>query len=241
MTRRYYVPDLMRQHPSIRLPDEEAAHAVKVMRLRVGDPVELFDGLGNQAAATVASLGRRECECNSETPQAVGREPDRPLELAVAMPKPERAKEMVERLTELGVSRLVPLTFERTQRPPSPSLIRKLERIVIEACKQSNRNQLMTIAPVMSLDQWIAQPAASPAESIESSIRLVAMPGGVSLNALPVKSNAPVSCVIGPEGGLTEDELTACLDAGLQSIDLGRRILRIETAACVVAARLLVD
>ncbi len=241
MTRRYYVPDLMSQHPHVRLPDDEAAHAVKVMRLRVGDSVELFDGCGNQTAATVVAVGRRECACQSETPVALDREPSRQLEIAIAMPKPERAKEMIERLTELGVSKIVPLAFERTQRPPTDSLIGKLERIVIEACKQSNRNQLLTIAPVASFTQWIGQAAPSPGESIEPSIRLVAMPGGASLSELSAKSNSRVGCVIGPEGGLAEHELNTCFDAGMQSVDLGQRILRIETAACVIAACLLVD
>ncbi|TWT56129.1 RsmE family RNA methyltransferase [Allorhodopirellula solitaria] len=238
MTRRYYVPDLLTQHPHVRLPDDEAAHAVKVMRLRAGDSVELFDGRGSQANAEVTNVGRRECECLSEQPQHVDREAGRRLVLAIAIPKPDRAKEMVERLTELGVHEIVPLTFARTQRPPSDSLIGKLERIVVEACKQSNRNQLMTIAPVMSLDQWIGQTA--PGQS-DSPIHLVAMPGGGPLRDAAQQANPAVCCVIGPEGGLTEDELARCVEAGMRPVDLGTRILRIETAACVVAARVLDD
>ncbi|TWU15804.1 RsmE family RNA methyltransferase [Allorhodopirellula heiligendammensis] len=241
MTRRYYVPDLVTQHPLIQLPAEEAAHAVKVMRLRVGDAVELFDGRGYQAAATVTAVDRRQCECQSESPQRVNREASRHLELAIALPKPERCKEMIERLTELGIASIVPLTFERTQRPPSSSLIGKLERIVIEACKQSSRNQLMTIAPVVSFAQWIDQPAVPRLAPNETSLRLVAMPGGGPLGEMSASMPANLSCVIGPEGGLTDHELNACLDAGMQPIDLGKRILRIETAACVVAARLLDD
>ncbi len=148
---------------------------------------------------------------------------------------------MIERLTELGVSRIVPLTFERTQRPPSDSLVTKLKRAIIEACKQSGRNQLMTIAPVMTFGQWISQPTFQRAQSVERTVRLVAMPGGVPLSKFPISLDTRVSCVIGPEGGLTDDELQACLSASMQAIDLGRRILRIETAGCVVAARLLGD
>ncbi len=92
MTRRYYVPDLLNQHPHVQLPDEEAAHAVKVMRLRVGDPVELFDGCGNQSAGQVVAVHRRNCECATEAPQAVNRETTQKLELALSLPKPELPK-----------------------------------------------------------------------------------------------------------------------------------------------------
>lgn len=241
MTRRYYVPDLISQHPHVSLPDEEAAHAVKVMRLSVGDTVELFDGCGNQAAAVVTLVDRRHCTCHSDVPQIISREPTRTLELAMAIPKPERAKEMIERLAELGVSRIVPLTFERTQRPPSDSLFAKLERVVIEACKQSTRNQLMTFAPVTSFTRWIRQEVSAEVEPIGTVLHVVAMPGGESLRKLPMTSVARVNCLIGPEGGLSDVELQQCVDAGMQAIDLGKRILRIETAACVVASRLLDD
>lgn len=241
MTRRYYVPDLISQYPHVSLPDDEAAHAVKVMRLRVGDAVELFDGCGNQSAAVVTSVDRRHCTCHSDLPQALSREATRTLELAMAIPKPERAKEMIERLSELGVSRIVPLTFDRTQRPPTDSLFGKLERVVIEACKQSTRNELMTIEPVMSFAQWIRQSVFSEGEPIGTTLHVVATPGGQPLNKLPMEGVARVNCVIGPEGGLSDAELRQCIDAGTHAVDLGKRILRIETAACVVAARLLDD
>lgn len=256
MTRRYYTPELIATHPLVRLPEDEAAHAFRVMRVVVGDEVELFDGRGNQAMAKIVSANRRECVCESETPRSVDREPRRSLELVTALPKPERAKEMIERLTELGVTCIQPLVFERTQRPPTDALIVKLERAVIEACKQSGRNQLMAIAPVLTFRKWIGamagseemnpQPEATSQQLPLSSF--VAMPGGGSFaDAMPsVARETPdargrLRCLIGPEGGLTETELAACRDRSMVAIDLGKRILRIETAACLVASRFLWD
>jgi len=244
MTRRYYTPDLMIQYPTVELPDDEAAHAVRVMRVRVGDRVELFDGRGNQSAATVISASRRECVCESEIPEPVEREPDADLELAIALPKPDRAKEMIERLTELGVTQVQPLVFGRTQRPPTDSVIGKLERIVIEACKQSGRNQLMTIAPVMRFGKWIG--TQEPSRLDNHRHRYVAMPGGRAmsdvLNRVSQNGVEPSWLwVIGPEGGLTDGELAACQAAGMEPIDLGKRILRVETAACMIASRFLWD
>ncbi|MCM2371779.1 RsmE family RNA methyltransferase [Aporhodopirellula aestuarii] len=257
MTRRYFTPDLMTQQPLVELPPDEAAHAARVMRVRVDDTIEVFDGKGNQATATVTSVDKRQCICRCETPQFVDREPSDTLELAIAIPKPDRAKEMIERLTELGVTRIQPLVFERTQRPSTDSLIEKLERIVIEACKQSGRNHLMKISPVMKFGKWIAAQKSANSTQLESSgqsdglpprwtFRWVAMPGGQSVNEIvgeSVKAGDPISvqCVIGPEGGLTDDELARCRDIGIAAIDLGKRILRVETAACVIAARFLRD
>lgn len=228
-------------------------HAVRVMRVKVGDTVELFDGQGYQASATVTLAGRRECRCHCEAPQFVDREPTTKLELAVAIPKPEAAKEMIERLTELGVARIQPLIFERTQRPPPSSLLDKLQRVVIEACKQSGRNHLMSIATVMPFSQWITEQDNRPRGEAQNHpasyappLRLVAMPGGRPMQEImPYGSVADrvanIQCIIGPEGGLTPEELAACRDGGMMPTDLGNRILRVETAACSIAARSLWD
>lgn len=246
MTRRYYVPELTTSAGMVSLPDEEAMHAVRVMRVSPGDPVELFDGRGHQAAGEVSVVNKRDCVCRIDSPTAVDREPSTKLTLAIAIPKPDRAKEMVERLTEMGVDQFQPIIFERTQRGPTDSLIGKLERIVIESCKQSGRNRLMRILPTMRFGQWVAMhrervEATGPAGK-QAINAWVAMPGGKPLSIMPAPSvRSNYLAVIGPEGGLTETELQDCLDASMEAIDLGKRILRIETAACVVAARILED
>lgn len=255
MTRRYYTPQLLNQSPSVELPQEEAVHATRVMRVGVGDTIELFDGQGHQAAATVTHVRRRECLCHCETPQLVDRDPSTRLELVVAMPKPEPAKEMIERLTELGVAGIQPLIFERTQRPPTDSLFNRLQRIVIEACKQSGRNHLMSIAPVMPFAKWVSimdghedgnGEITNLSEEHSAPLRFVAMPGGQAMQDVVSSvgadhGRAVLQCLIGPEGGLTEEELAACCHGGMTPIDLGKRILRIETSACLIASRFLWD
>ncbi|WP_404308059.1 RsmE family RNA methyltransferase [Neorhodopirellula lusitana] len=274
MTRRYYVPDLLNHPGIVELPDEEAAHAARVMRVSVGDAIELFDGRGNQAQAEIANVSKRSCTCRVDAIAPVDREPSIELTLATAIPKPDRAKEMIERLTELGVHQIQPLNFDRTQRGPSDNLIGKLERIVIEACKQSGRNQLMRIAPVMSFTNWLDEFKQRPSRPVA----FVAMPGGqAALDgqgimrqpdskgasdsppqtespdqanssaqlASPVQSadHAKPECyaVVGPEGGLNDQELQNCLDASIAAVDLGKRILRIETAASLIASRILIN
>ena len=101
MTKRYFVPDLAETGGSVALPPTEAQHATRVMRVKVGDDVELFNGLGLQAAARIIEIGRNRCVCGTEHATLVDREPKRMVNMAIALPKPERAKELVERLTEL--------------------------------------------------------------------------------------------------------------------------------------------
>lgn len=265
MTRRYYVPDLQTQAPVVQLPDEEASHASRVMRVQTGDRIELFDGCGHQADAEVVSVSKRECVVRCDPIEDVDREPSIAVDLAIGLPKPDRAKEMIERLTELGVARVFPIVFERTQRPPKENFLDKLRRIVIESCKQSGRNVLMTIESPIDFVSFTETLAASSATSDEEDPQsrqwswqrvLVAMPDSPPLSATDVEltgvgqTNTGQSglndrprtlALIGPEGGLSEAEHQRCVDVGAESIGLGRRILRIETAAAIVAARLVVD
>ncbi|KLU02512.1 Ribosomal RNA small subunit methyltransferase E [Rhodopirellula islandica] len=266
MTRRYYVPDLRTQAPVVQLPDEEASHAARVMRVQPGDRIELFDGTGHQSGAEVVSVSKRECVVRCDAIETVNREPLVAVDLAIGFPKPDRAKEMVERLAELGVARVFPVVFERTQRPPADNLLSKLRRIVIEACKQSGRNALMEIESPIEFESLAKRISGGQASReteptgqspvVSWQRVLVAMPNSPPLIAMEDSWQAlkaseadqsnfdgrPRTLVlIGPEGGVSEAEQQRCNELGVESVGLGSRILRIETAASVVAARLVVD
>ena len=230
MTRRYFSEELPREGGIVSLNGDESAHAAQVMRAKVGDTIILFDGEGNEAAAEILSVGKRECVCRASAPETIDRESSLRLHLAVALPKPDRAKEMVERLTELGVDRLTPLHCARSQRPPSAGLLAKLPRIVVESCKQSGRNRLMKIEPVSTFADFVVLATEGG--------RFVAHPDGASLRA-PDSTCDRATVIVGPEGGLTEEEVALALQYDYLSVDLGPRILRIETAAAYIAARLL--
>ncbi|MCC9601572.1 16S rRNA (uracil(1498)-N(3))-methyltransferase [Stieleria sp. JC731] len=237
MTRRYFVADLPSAGGAIPLSDEEAHHAARVMRLKVGDEIQLFDGAGAQCSAVVAAIDKRSCVVTSSVPEAVDREPSVGIDLAVALPKGDRAKELVERLTELGVRRLVPLVCDRTQRSPSESQLSKLRRVVIEACKQSERNVLMEIDEPLRLDAYVAAiDSYGGADGAQGTVKWVLHPGGELISSAIRSVEGSASVVIGPEGGLTDDEVRLLGDAGFASVGLGPRIYRIETAAVVVAA-----
>lgn len=228
MTRRYFVPELPDSGGRIALSAAEAQHAIRVMRIEVGQTVTLFDGAGRQSSAVVVEAGRSECHCDAEPAVLASREPARAIHLGVALPKPDRARELIERLTELGVKSVTPLVAERSQRPPSESLLSKLRRGVIEACKQCERNQLLQIRPTeRSLDFFAAD---------QPGRLLIAHRSDEAASLGEIDGSSEYVAAIGPQGGWTDDEYQAAIDRGFAPIDLGPRIYRVETAATVIAA-----
>lgn len=232
MTRRYFVPQLPAAGGPAPLPPDEAAHAARVMRAAVGDRVVLFCGDGREAEAQIVSVAKRHVFVEAEPPREVSREAEHPLVVAVSLPKGDRARGLVERLTELGVATVQPLICERTQSSPSSSAIEKLRRGVIEASKQCGRNRLMQIADPIRFAEYLA-------ESDPDAVNLIAHPDGHSFAAtLQSAGAAPSGVAVGPEGGFTEEEVEHAVNSGWQRVTLGSRILRIETAAAALVARL---
>lgn len=253
MTRRYYVPELPSAGGLLELDEAEAHHALRVMRLSAGDPLTLFDGEGRESTAVVVETGRNLCLCRAMAPAVVDRESSLRLTLGIALPKPERAKEMVERLTEIGVGRMVPLVTERMQRPPSAALLEKLRRVVIEASKQCGRNRLMEIAATVGLVDYLREPLPTcrrilhpSAGACESDDLDGGGPQGGPPRAIDATlvaadrdppSRADAVVLVGPEGGWSEAEVELAGSQGFRPLSLGRRIYRIETAAVVIASR----
>jgi 16S rRNA (uracil1498-N3)-methyltransferase len=213
------------------LEGDEARHLTRVLRAKVGDAVVLFDGKGRQWQARVASLGRDRVELDASEPQTDAPPHGIPLTLAVALPKGDRQKWMVEKLTELGAARLMPLETTRGVAEATASAQARLERVVIEACKQCGRNTLMEIAAGRPLDRLLAEVPAG-------ACVVIAHPGGRSLDAAAVPAEATeIIALVGPEGGFTDEEVCISDRAGVIRISLGPHILRVETAAIALAAR----
>jgi 16S rRNA (uracil1498-N3)-methyltransferase len=239
MTRRYYSPELPDKGGLIALPDQEASHAAKVMRVTSGDAVVVFSGDGREAEGTIASVDRKMVYVALGPSRRISREPEVAITVGVSLPKGDRARQLVEKLTELGVARLVPLVCQRTQGKTQTAAENRLTRYVIEASKQCERNTLMQIDQPRRFDDWIAAPPEAIAE--KDRLRLVAHPGG-EIIAPYLESSAirHVDVIIGPEGGLTDDEVAAATEAGWRTVALGPRILRVETAAVAIVARLVI-
>ncbi len=216
------------------LEGDEARHLARVRRVAVGAEVELFDGRGLAATAEVAQVGRDRVELR--VGGAVAGPPLAPLRLtlASAIPKGDRFDWLVEKATELGVDRIVPLITERSSVDPRSAKLDRLRRAIIETSKQCRRNVLMTLEEPRHWEEW--------ASSLDPSTRhcWIAHPGGSSAwTDTALKRDDQVAVAIGPEGGFSERELAMSLGFGWEPIDLTPTLLRVETAALAVSAQLL--
>lgn len=212
----------------VALAGSEAHHLLHVMRAGVGAQVTLFDGSGAEFDAEVIAAGRADVQLAIRQRREVDREIPFQFTVGVALPKGDRQRWLVEKLTELGVTRLVPLMTARGVAQPTGGAMARLERCVIEACKQCGRNRLLAIEPATELSPFLSQEW--------SSARWIAHPGGIPHGELPRKAGTDVMIAVGPEGGFSDEEVNLAITAGWQTVDLGQRILRVETAAVALTA-----
>lgn len=214
------------------LSGDEARHLTRVLRAAIRDEVVLFSGSGTQWPARILRIGRDEVELETGAGHVDPPRAGPALTLAVALPKGERQKWLVEKLTELGVARLVPLRTERGVAEATPAAVERLGRGVIEACKQCGRNTLMEIGVPATVAEVLAGLGAGRRG-------LLADPTGQPLEPVAIGAGADeILALVGPEGGFTAAEVAAAQRAGAVRVSLGRHILRVETAALALAARL---
>ena len=218
--------------PEFVLDGEEAHHLLRVMRAKSGDLLTLFDGSGAEFDAVVAETGKKTVGLRILARRWEDREPAAEITLAVALPKGERQRWLIEKAVELGVACFVPLLAERSVAKVGESSDR-LHRMVIEAAKQCGRNTLMKISPQMTTREIFCAPADSEA------IRIFAHPGGEPIYDVLTRIHGrkiPIFAAVGPEGGFSENEISAAQAGGWQTVSLGKSILRTETAAIKIAA-----
>jgi 16S rRNA (uracil1498-N3)-methyltransferase len=229
MTARYYAPQLSDTETYV-LEGSEFHHLAHVMRAAPGDRIVLFDGRGEVAEAQIVALSKAGATLTILSHRHED-EAGPTVVLATAVPKSDRFRWLVEKATELGVNRLIPLQTARSVTEPGATKLDKMRAAVVEACKQSGRNWLMTVDP---LTEWSTFLAAAPL----LGRLLIADPGGpVRASLCELKpSDRTLVLVIGPEGGFTDTELIQAVDAGGRCISLGSSILRTETAAISLAA-----
>ncbi len=232
MSKRFFV-DTPVLGDRAELAGTEAQHLIKVMRAKLGDRITLFDGSGFEFLASVTRITRSTVELCVLARKAVDRELAFPLILGVALPKGDRQRWLIEKVVELGVTRIVPLRTDRGVAQPVDRTLTRLRRTVVEASKQCGRNRLMKIEESQSVADFSAR---APADAI----RLLAHPSPTAMpfgSALSDEALRDVWLAIGPEGGFTEDELAASC-GGWQIVSLGPRTLRIETSAIALVAAL---
>ncbi|MCF6210403.1 MAG: 16S rRNA (uracil(1498)-N(3))-methyltransferase [Gammaproteobacteria bacterium] len=225
---RIYQPVSLSRGQLIELDGQAAVHLTRVLRLRVGDALCLFNGEGGEFAARLVAVGRR--TVSIEVGEFSSREVESGLQLLLAqgVSRGERMDYTVQKAVELGVSCIVPLETARTtvnlEGERRTKRLTHWQGVVNAACEQSGRNRVPRVEAVQGLDEWLA--TVGP-----SGLKLVLHHrADKSLAGLP-SPEGTVSLLIGPEGGLSEAEIDTAIDHGFQPLRLGPRVLRTETAA----------
>ena len=257
---RFYCPLPLASGELLDLPASAARH-VQVLRLQPGDSITLFnagpgwDGAqasqgelacGGEFDATVTRMGPTQVQVRVGAHRTIEREPTRTVHLAVGMPANERMDWLVEKATELGVASIQPLMTEhsvlRLTGERAGKKVAHWQSVAVAACEQCGGNRVPIIHEVMAFPVWLnAQCAAQPGQALLLSLRA----GGTSLRAAvnAIDHGAGdhiITCLSGPEGGLSPGEENAALACGFVPVTLGPRVLRAETAALCALAALLV-
>lgn len=232
---RLYADMSLSSGQTITLPPEAAEHAVRVLRLGAGDTVVLFngDGCDYEAELVVAERRRAEAVIRSVTPVAM--ESPLHITLAQSVVRGDKMDLVVQKATELGATRIVPLLTERGEirlnAERGEKRLTHWQAVVRSACEQCGRAQLPQVDEPARLESWLAG-------LDEEGMRLALLPEaevGLSELALP---SSKVTLVVGPEGGLGERDVAALQAAGFRGLRLGPRVLRTETAGLAALAAL---
>jgi len=228
---RFYCPNLAAGE--VTLPDDQAHHAVNVLRLEVAAEVEVFDGAGGMAVAKVTAAGKRGVMVQLLGELTVSPPPMPDLTLATAAPKGDRLEWLVEQASQLNVARIILLDCDRSVVKPKESggKIEKLRRLAIESAKQCGRNHVLKVEPMRTLKALLAD------TSLADTTVLALDPRAAASASQVVSPTGSFLALIGPEGGWSDGELNLLATSPqIQRVRLTPTVLRIETACAAIAA-----
>jgi 16S rRNA (uracil1498-N3)-methyltransferase len=229
---RVFVAAVLEPGSVVELPPETASHLAKVLRARAGDELVLFSGDGREFAGAIESVRGSRVSASVGRGAAVDRESPLRLTLVQCVPRGDRMDFIVQKATELGVARIVPVLSQRSvvrlDEAQAQSKAAHWRAVAVNACEQCGRNRLPAIEAPIPLLNHLGKP--SPPLT-----RLVLEPGPDGA-ATPPDPGGAAEIAIGPEGGFAEDELDAFRLAGFSRLALGPRVMRTETAAIAALA-----
>ena len=235
LTRMYFPGDLEPGRRCV-LPPPQSHHALRVLRLRTGESVALFNGDGAEYAALVVEASRARCALDVTGREVMDRETPFAVTLAQAVSSGERMDYTVQKAVELGVAAIQPLEARRSVVRLSADRARKRlahwQAVAIAACEQCGRNRVPRVLPLMRLDAFLAGRAAQ--RDGERCV-LLSPRSARRLRDLGPPVGA-ITMLSGPEGGFSSDEERAAERVGFLPVRVGPRVLRTETAAVAALA-----
>ncbi len=235
MKHTFFAPPDAISANTIIFPEDEAHHAVRVLRVSTGDEVAVVDGEGNWYRTALEVMGRRKLVGRVIEHRANVGEPSYDLTIGVGLLKNvHRFETFLEKAVELGVRQVIPLITKRSER--SRIKMKRIDTIVMTAMKQTGRSKRMEISEPVKFRKWI-----KGLPDVQDEFRAVCHERAAhdqyfsaALTATGIKETARV--LVGPEGAFTDEELGLAAGANFRVVSLGPRRLRTETAAMVAAA-----
>jgi 16S rRNA (uracil1498-N3)-methyltransferase len=231
---RIFLNDSLAKGQMVELDKPQTHYLTSVLRLKSGDPLTLFNGKGGEYSATIKTLDKRHAivellefsDINVESPVSIA--------LGQGVARGERMDWILQKSVELGVGHITPLFTQRTNvKIPADrraSRLKHWQGVITSACEQSGRNSVPTIAAPKSILDWL--------QTVDAELKLVLHHrASISLSNLSGKPKS-IALFVGPEGGLTEEEIAMAEQCGFQSVKLGPRVLRTETASLTAIAAL---
>ncbi len=230
MVMRVFERQVLASGANITLGERNQQHLIRVLRLGPDDNFVIFNGDGGEYGAQIVSVGKRETTVQIGTRREPLTESALLTHLGQVMSKGDRMEYAVQKATELGVTEITLLSSSRCDVKFDADRLGKkrehLQMVAVAACEQSGRVRVPEVHPPMELAKWIAK--------VDAQLKLLLHPGNGDAT-LPTTCNS-VALLIGPEGGLTPEEVVAAQSKGFITFTLGPRVLRTETAPAAALA-----
>ena len=213
---------------------EAVARHLQVLRVATGETITLFDGRGGEFAATVVDIGKRTASVMLSAFDAVEREAPIRITLVQALATSDKMDLIVQKAVELGVTEFAPIATARSTLKlggeRADKRVAHWQAIAVAACEQCGRNRVPAIHGLQTFDQWLT--------GTHAGVNVLLHPAAEKSMLDSVDANAPISLLIGPEGGFTDEEIARAVVRGVVTAKFGPRALRTETAGLAAIAAL---
>ncbi len=231
---RFYCPDKLALGAIVTLPESAAIHAVRALRLSAGDQAVLFNGDGFDYTCELTTVKKNKVTAKVKERVAVANESPLNITLLQGISSGDRMDYTIQKAVELGVKHIQPIATQRSvvklNQERMVKRVKHWQNVATSACEQSGRAYVPAVAAPLSLSDWLANHPSN------QSCRILLNPVGASRLATLDKPTGEIELLIGAEGGLSPEEIELASAHDFQSVILGPRILRTETAALTAIA-----